>query len=263
MEIIKRLTEDLDQMVRPATYPIAVKLLDNGDLPQKARYPVKDLGERLALCQGLGIARRFGWTIAFSPEDHQCPLALMSLGLKPVGQHYKEGEMCYPFYAETLEIGARLNESHLPLMEPAENRHVLLAPLDKAKFVPDVVIVYGNSAQIHRMIMAANYKTGKPIYTTLTERMGDLRAIVTAIQTGDYQVGIPGAGERALAFCGENELVFSIPQVRFEEFCSGIEGTQKAGGMRYPTIYPALLKRPLFPPQYDAVMVELGIKKKG
>lgn len=260
MELTRRLGRCLDEMVRPATYPLAVKLLEDGELPQKAMFPVKNFGNRLALCQGLGIVRRFGMTVAFGPDDHQCPPALMAFGLKEDSKNWRKGLMAYPFYAETPEIGASLNESHLPRMNQSENRHILIAPLSRTEFIPDVVMVYGNSAQMHRLIMAAAYKTGKPITATLTERMGCLRAIIIGIQSGDYQVTIPGSGERALAFCGEDEMVFTIPRVRFEEICSGLEGTQKAGGMRYPTIYPALLKSPLFPPQFDAVMEDLGIK---
>lgn len=260
MELVKKLSECIDKMVRPATYPVAVKLLDNAELPQKAVFPVNNFGNRLALCQGLGIARRFGMTIAFGPEDHQCPPILMSLGLKPVAETWKEGGMCYPFYAETPEIGAALNEQHLPRMDRPKDCHVLLAPLDRAQFIPDVVLIYGNSAQLHRLVMAVNYKTGKPITAVLTERMGCIRAIVLAMQSNDYQVSIPGSGERALAFCGEDEIVFAVPQAKFEEICSGLEGTQKAGGLRYPTIYPALLKSALFPSKFDPVMEELGIK---
>lgn len=169
--------------------------------------------------------------------------------------------MAYPFYAETPEIGASLNANHLPRMEQSENRHVLLSPLSRASFEPDVVLVYGNSAQIHRLVMAVCYKTGRPVNAVFSERMGCLRAIIVSIQSGEYQITIPGSGERAFGFCGEDEIVFAIPRNRFEELLSGLEGSQKAGGMRYPTIYPALLKSPLFPPQFDPVMEDLGIKQ--
>ena len=261
MELVQKLSASLDQMIRPSTYPVAVKVLDGPDLPQKAVFPVKNFGNRLALCQGIGIARRFGMTIAFGPEDHQCPPVLMALGLKDMSKNFQEGLMAFPFYAETPEIGAALNASHLPRMEKSASRHILLSPLGRAGFEPDVVLVYGNSAQIHRLVMAACYKTGRPINTVFTERMGCLRAIIISMQTQEYQITIPGSGERAFAFCGEDELVFAIPKSRFDEITSGLEGTQKAGGMRYPTIYPALLKSPLFPAQFDPVMEDLGIKQ--
>jgi len=176
MELVQKLSKSLDEMVRPSTYPVAVKVLENGELPQKAVFPVRNFGNRLALCQGLGIARRFGMAVAFGPDDHQCPPVLMAFGLKSDSKNFKEGLMAYPFYAETPEIGAALNESHLPRMNQSHNRHILLAPLSRASFEPDVVLVYGNSAQIHRLVMAACYKTGRPINAVLTERMGCLRA---------------------------------------------------------------------------------------
>ena len=258
----KRLLEALTQMVRPNTSPVAVKVQEGGeDLPPRAVFPFQNFKNRLALCQGFSLARRMGMTVVFGPQDHQCPIVLMALGIKEVSERFKEGVTAHPFYAETPEIGAALNASHLLTLPRSDDRHVIIAPLERAAFTPDVILVYGNSAQIHRLIMAANYKTGRPVTAVLTERMGCVRALIGAMQSGEYQVAIPGSGERAFGLCGEDELIFAVPQKRVEELVSGLEGTQKAGGMRYPNICPALMNKPAFPAAFGPLMEELGLEK--
>ena len=260
MELTKRLSENLDVLLRTPTYPVAVKLIDGPDFPQKAMRPLKDLGNRISLCQGTAIARRLGRAVAFGPEDHSCPIVLMALGLKPMSSKFEEGLMAYPFYAETMEIAAMLNASHLVKINKPGNWHIILAPLAKAEFVPDVIQIYGNSAHIHRLTMAVNYKTGLPITMKLTERGSCVQVLLEAYNTGNYTCALPGAGDRGLAFCEEDVLKFAIPYNKFEEICDGLEGSEKRGGMKYPTIYPALFQGTPFPRQFDPVLEELGLK---
>ncbi len=261
MELTRRLSQDIEELLRPATYSIAIKLLaSEEEIPQKGIRPKKNLGERLALCQGYGIVRRMGRTVIFGPEDHQCPPVVMCLGIKPLAKNWEEGLMAYPFCAKTMEIGASLNKEHLPRMEPADRQYIILAPLEQAEFVPDTVLVYCNAAQAHRLVMAQNFHTGKALDAKLTERMGCLRAVITAMQSGTCQFTLPGVGERAMAFCEEDAIVFGIPYCRFEEICIGLEETHKKGGARYPSVYPALMRQAQFPAPFYPVLEELGLK---
>ena len=55
--------------VNPSTFSVAVKFLkEESQIPASARRPSKDLNVRMAPCQGSAIARRYGWTIAFSKD---------------------------------------------------------------------------------------------------------------------------------------------------------------------------------------------------
>jgi hypothetical protein len=52
-ELTNRLYESLQEHCRFVTTPVAVKLAKEGDVtPQKARYPLAHVGNRLALCPG-------------------------------------------------------------------------------------------------------------------------------------------------------------------------------------------------------------------
>jgi len=58
------------------TLPVGIKMVKtDAQAPEKARYPLRDIGNRMAVCQGLTVARTIGWTMAFKKEDHGCPLS--------------------------------------------------------------------------------------------------------------------------------------------------------------------------------------------
>ncbi len=74
---LKEVNEALNFYVRPQTFPLAVKMCQSsGELPEKARIPKRDMGTAIAVCQGIGLARRYGWTIAIGKDDESCPHGL-------------------------------------------------------------------------------------------------------------------------------------------------------------------------------------------
>jgi len=77
---IKEMTDKLEQFVRPATFPVGIKMLKPGEeFPPKTRTPA-DLGSRFATCQTINIVRRYGWSIGLKADHHKrasatrCPL---------------------------------------------------------------------------------------------------------------------------------------------------------------------------------------------
>ena len=59
----------LEKHLRVGTFPVGIVSLRAGEpLPPKAKRPKKDLGIQVAICQSIGYARRYGWTLAFSGD---------------------------------------------------------------------------------------------------------------------------------------------------------------------------------------------------
>ena len=63
---IEEFSTAIEKQLRVPTMPVAIKLVREAeDPPPKAKYPLKDFGHRMAVCQGMTIARTIGWTMAF------------------------------------------------------------------------------------------------------------------------------------------------------------------------------------------------------
>ena len=100
---VKAITDMLEAYVRPATFPVGLKMLKPGEVfPPRTRTPA-DLGSHFATCQTINIVRRYGWSIGLAAEHHSCPLGLVALGLKPNVEYVQEGHACLGMYTESLE----------------------------------------------------------------------------------------------------------------------------------------------------------------
>jgi uncharacterized protein (DUF169 family) len=235
MSEVTALQEMLDKYVRLTHFPTAVKLYRRGEaLPTKVRRPFQDWGERVAICQGFAIARRYGWTVAMECEDISCPLAKVVWGFEPMLEYYLDGLTCAGMYTETPAAGV-VSESQMATFEHGQYQSVVAAPLQRAEFVPDVLVVYGNSAQVMRLVVAALWKRGGRLYSSFSGRVACSEEIIVTMQKDDYQVILPCNGDRIFAQTQDDEMAFTIPQGKIQEIAEGLERTQRAG-IRYPIV---------------------------
>jgi len=100
-------------------------------------------------------------------------------------------------------------------------------------FVPDTVLVYGNSAQVLRLLNAALYKRGGSISSDFSGRGDCTDIVIKGKKTGEPQVILPCYGDRIFGMTADDEMAFTFPFERGEEIVEGLEKTH-AGGVRYP-----------------------------
>jgi uncharacterized protein (DUF169 family) len=240
--------KELESYIRPDAFPMAVRVLKPGEEPPaKARQPLRDLKVRISICQAMGMARRYGWTIALGPEDQSCPIAQVAVGFGPALPFYTEGNLACGMYAETMEGGARA-EAAIPKFKPGEAAWIVIGPLAKATFNPDALIVYANSAQIMRLVAGAVYKKGGSLPAVAAPRADCADLIVGTLRENTAQVILPCYGDRVFGLTQDHEMCFAMPYSQMDDLLKGLAGTEK-GGVRYPI--PANLRTEAdFPPKY-------------
>jgi uncharacterized protein (DUF169 family) len=254
--LMSSLEEALNGHLRPGTFPLAVRMVGNGEhLPLKTRRPKQDFGHTVAVCQTFSIARRYGWQIAVGADDIGCPLALTAFGFKPMTNGFRCGEMCSGMFTESNEVGAR-TEAAVPRFEFRTYQYLLTAPLAKANFQPHLYLVYGNSAQIMRLLIGYLWKDGGYLTSRFSGRLDCADICIETMQTGKPQVILPCYGDRVFGQTQDDEMAFTIPAGDEQRIIDGLEGTHR-GGIRYPT--PSFLKyQPKFPDHYYKLFDEWG-----
>jgi uncharacterized protein (DUF169 family) len=252
---LQRISQALDSYVRPGTFPVAVRMLSSaGEIPEKARMPKRDLGMAMAVCQIIGLARRYGWSMGMGEADMLCPLGALTLGFLPAKFKFLDGTFNAPFYEKNQDVRAKIARG-LPRLEQGKYTHLVAAPLQRADFEPQVIIVYGNPAQIARLIQAAAYGTGEPVVSSSGGSAACSEEITRTILTGQYQFIVVGGSDRVFAQTQDHEVSFAIPMGRADALIEGLEATHRAG-MRYPT--PSFLTfKPEFPPSFAELMDHL------
>ena len=247
-ELLKRLDDSLERHVRPGTFPLAVRMVSpDEELPARTKRPKEALGSEVAICQTFSIARRYGWQLAVGAEDIGCPLALTAFGFKPETRAFSCGEMCGGMFTASDKAGAR-TESEVPKFSFAQYRYLLTAPISRTGFEPHLYLVYGNSAQVMRMLTAYLWKEGGYVNSRFSGRLDCADICIETMKTGQPQVVLPCYGDRVFGQTQDHEMAFAFPAGTEEQMIEGFEGTHK-GGIRYPT--PSYLKyQPVFPDHY-------------
>jgi uncharacterized protein (DUF169 family) len=203
--------EELEISLLLRSSPIAVKMLEKEtDIPKEAFRPKRDGGYHIAQCQAFGMSRREGKTVAMLKEDHWCPTALTAYGM--VG---------------TPNTMPKFGESY-PSFEVGKYVGMVTAPLKSATFMPDVVLVYANPAQLRGMLLTmmldgASQVSGHFFLPSCAH------AVVDPMNTGKYCVVLPDPGEYQRALTQEEELIFAVPQGKMPGLMSGL----KRGGRLY------------------------------
>jgi uncharacterized protein (DUF169 family) len=235
------LGERLRYLVNPATFPVAVKFLESeDDIPQKAKRPLRDLGVKMAPCQGSAMARHYGWTVAFTREDVGCAIAAHTYGWERVTN--KNGPIHFLTQMNYVsdEKAAAEVLAGFKTLEMDNEPIVVYSPLERTKIEPDVILIYVNPAQMMRLVHGATYHTGKPIESSFSGRAASCtEGVLGAYLDNKPKVVVPGNGDRVWANCQDHEMIMAVPGSLLAEVVEGLEKTHKKG-IRYPI--PAYLR---------------------
>jgi uncharacterized protein (DUF169 family) len=241
----------LNAQIRPLTFPLAVKMLrSEAEIPDKTRRPFRQMKTKVAICQGIGMARKLGWTVAMGKEDMQCSLGAAPFGFFKNIDFYKEGNLASGMFTASKEAGKR-EEDLIDRFEYGEYSHILVAPLSRTTFEPDLLLIYGNPAQVMRLIQGALYNEGGAIQSSSMGRLG-CSAIITTMKINQCRYLVPGNGDRIFGMTQDYEMVFTIPNSKVDTVLDGLVKTYNSG-VRYP-ITSFFNFQAAFPPSYQQQM---------
>lgn len=188
-------------------------------------------------------------TLAFRKEDHACPPQLCIMGYLPeTFDVLMAGTVCAPAYAVDTEIGKKIEAANIPLPKAPDT--IWIAPYHLADFEPDIVLVYGNSAQVTRLAQGYAYYTGDGVKSNTLGRLACASYINKVFVTQEPAIVIPGGGERVFGSTQDDELVFAVPAKFLETTARGVEAVHKAGYARFPTGFHGVISKPRMPGKY-------------
>ena len=227
------LSGHLEKHLRVDTFPIGIKSFKSSEpLPERVKVPTKHLGVKVAICQAISIARRYGWAMALSGEDISCPIAKAAFGFEERNEYYSSGKLAEGMYASCGEAGAKFEDA-LAKYDIGEYACIVVAPLARMGFTPETVLVYGNSAQVLRLLNACLYRKGGSLKSDFSGRGDCTDIVIKGKKTGEPQVILPCYGDRIFGMTADDEMAFTFPFGMGEEIVEGLERTH-AGGVRYP-----------------------------
>lgn len=220
------------ETVNPTTQPVGVNLI--GDIALIEGLKIKVRGKRLAICQQIAYSRNYSWSTWTDAGTGHCALGAACTGMIPPPQRVLDGTVNTGIYQETQQAAAAMQQL-MPRVE-AGVAGVLTYPLVRpfSGVVPDMVVIYVNSAQAMRFVQAFLYHKGGEFVMRSSGDAGVCsRAIAQVKLTGEPTLEIPCMGDRRFAMTQDSELIVGIPYEWLKRTALGLEATHKAG-IRYP-----------------------------
>ena len=245
--------EALNRLIRPLTFPIAVKLARSIDeFPEKTRRPFSDMGFKTNVCVGMTMARKYGWTVGMTADDNACPIVAYTYGWsepEPETRKALADFMVVMKYAAD-ESAARTGLEGADQVKLSKGMYagVVFSPLERTKIEPDVIMIFCNPAQLMRLVHGATQEAGVSVGSICSGRAGTCtEGVLQTLKTGEPKVVLPGNGDRVWALVQDDEMAFTMPANWLDPVIRGLEATHQMG-VRYP-IPVDVRHEPTFPGQ--------------
>jgi uncharacterized protein (DUF169 family) len=229
MEIFKEFKKVIDEQLHLATLPVAIKFIKSEkDIPEKTGRPATDLGGPIRPCTAYHLVRHQGHSLVMLEDDFTtaCPAGLFIFGILEPIKSWIEGDLAYEIYTGTREAAANM-ESSVFRLETGKFKGMALAPLAKANFIPDLIMIYCDSKQAMRLVTAATFTDGEPLKFSMAARGLCSDGVVQPFQIKRPVVSVPCGGDRLFGVSQDNEIVFTTPVDRLEVIVKGLRAFEK------------------------------------
>jgi len=245
--------EALNRLIRPLTFPLAVKLAKSvAEFPEKPRRPARDMGFKTNLCVGMTMARRYGWTVGMTTDDNSCPIVAYTYGWS---EPESETRKALADFMIVMKYSADENAAKTTMeavdrvkLGKGQCAGVVFSPLERTKVEPDLIMIFCNPAQLMRLVHGATQETGLPAQSIFSGRGGTCtEGVLQTFKTGKPKVVLPGNGDRVWAMVQDDEMLFTIPANLLDSVIRGLVATHQTG-IRYP-IPVDVRHEPTFPGQ--------------
>lgn len=234
---LKNLSDEYRRNLQLQGYPAAMKMVEDietlDDILYKGR-PVRRINKNLFVCQLIAQARFYGRVVA--GEDKY--LGLCRMGADALGFEHEDYAHIYSgSYFSTEEAAKKMIET-MPKLEKGKYHGMLVAPLDRIPLEPDVIVIYGNAAQMLRIINGYLYDKGGRLEFSASGDAGLCSDTLTIpLMTGKPHLAIPCNGGRMVSLPNETELAFGIPLSVAEDILEGIRYTGRNVPVMFPTAW--------------------------
>jgi uncharacterized protein (DUF169 family) len=223
MKDLKKTAEELTYLLRLQSYLIGVKLFEKAtNVPPIFKKPK----HKVNACQLIALTRQHGLAVAGGAVDMVCIAGAALLGLMKMPERLSSGELCYSYHANRKAAKRKLES--IPYID---NLYEVIGcfPLGKIDLEPDVILIYGNSAQMMRLIHASIYHDGKPLNFTTIGEFACAYSIAYPLIKGAPHITIPCYGERKYAQLPDDQIIFSFPYALLNNIIEGLVNTYKKG----------------------------------
>lgn len=224
-------TRGMERFLRLKSFPVGLKMLEDKKEMEASKW-IRRPQEKLTLCQLITIVRTFDWTVGATAEDLVPPSCGTVLGLSPVPDWVENGSMRCVVWLENQEDAARC-EKIIQRIPYGKYEAVMMAPLAYDPFVPDIVLLYGNPAQMSILINAIQFDKWERLTFYSVGETSCSDVLGRCFVDREPALSIPCFGERRFGQAQDDELAIGLPAEDCQRILDNLEKLYLRG-VRYP-----------------------------
>jgi len=219
MSTYEELSSKLKSILVLKGSPVAVKLVRT-----KEEIPagMPELAEKARHCEMVQKAKN-GEAFFAPKEKHACAGGASALGIMEMPGNIENGDFYFSLGRFSTRNAAKRTVDDVPRLD----EHcfaTLYAPLEKATFQPDVVVIIGNPKQLLRIAQSNIYNTGGRNYIDFSGIQSICSdAVAEPILTGEICATFGCNGSRKNAKIEDDELIAGIPVEKLEVTVAALE----------------------------------------
>ena len=254
----RKLQSDLETLLKLRRDAVALKMVEDlSEVPENAYRPSLDK-KRYALCQTLAMARLNRKTIFSEKADQWCWSPLISYGMTELKEDTPEFELAASVMGIEDREKARDFVRRFPKLPYGKYAGILLAPLSEADFEPDVILIYCKNYQLRSILMAVNYREGDMLKSGFTPYASCVYSVINPMLEGSYRITLPDPGEFERAHTPDDDIIFSVPKQKLEDFEHGV-AYLLGRGRTVNAFYPLIKSDFERPPFYNKLFTSWGL----
>jgi uncharacterized protein (DUF169 family) len=224
-------SDEFVKMLRLKTDPLAFKRFEKLEELEKIKN-VYHVPAFSTFCQAVFRSRMQGLTVGITKKDPMNHRCLRLHGVKHAHEQSmkEEAAMLSTTWFATPE-DALEQQQETPRVPVGEA--VALAPLSKGKFEPDVILFYGNPAQMMTLLCGLQKEKYERFRFFFIGEGACADSLGECYRTNKPQLSIPCYGERAMGQVADDEISLALPPQEVPRALSGMKRLAKIG-FKYP-----------------------------
>jgi len=222
---------ELVNTLRLKTDPLAFKRLEKAEELENIKN-VYRIPRLFTFCQAIYLSRVQRLTIGITKQDKINIRCSRIHGLRHASEKSMKAEaemLSTTWFGSSEEaLNQQIDTPRVPVAEA-----IVVAPLSREKFDPDVILIFGNPAQLMMLLCGMQKEKYERFTFHFIGEGACADSLAECYKTQKPQLSIPCYGERSMGQVSDDELLLALPPGEINRATSGMKKLAKIG-FKYP-----------------------------
>jgi len=222
--------EALKKALGLTTSPVAIRLVHSKD---EIPSGIEKLDKTVRHCYMVSLARKEGKVFYSTVDNHECVGGAWSLGLREISESLKTGDFYFKLGKFETPAACKRTIDQIPHLESGATYATLYAPLEKAQFIPHVILVVAQPRIMLKLAQANLYQLGGRLHS----QFSGIQSICADTTTQTYLSGTVNFslgcdGSRKFSGIEDGEMVMGFPAEMLPQMVHAVEIVTAAPGSK-------------------------------